>query len=174
MTIANKREQIWRSFNDKEYRHQFVGEEINVGLSFQIRSLRNRQDLKQGDLAKLLGVKQPLISAWEDPNYGKYSLSTLKDLAKAFDVGLLVRFVPFSVLADLTANLTSDLIAPANYVEEVRNHDLFVHINQMISTAGRDNISGTKTDSVPQLSSASPQPYEYVPREEEGRTLVTA
>lgn len=115
MTIANKREQIWQSLSDPEYRHQFIEEEINVGIAFQIRALRNRQELKQTDLAKRLGVKQPLVSSWEDPNYGKYSLATLKELAKAFDVGLLVRFVPFSRLVDWTAELTKDDIAPVTF-----------------------------------------------------------
>lgn len=118
MTIANKREQIWQSLSDIEYRHQFVEEEINVGIAFQIRSLRNRQKLKQDNLADLLGVTQPLVSSWENPNYGKYTLGTLKELAKAFDVGLLVRFVPFSTLVDWTVNLTSDIIAPPSFGEE--------------------------------------------------------
>lgn len=118
MTIVNKREQIWQSLNDPEYRHQFVEEEINVGIAFQIRSLRNRQELTQVKLAELLGIKQPLISEWENPSYGKYSLGTLKDLAKAFDVGLLVRFVPFNTLVDWTVNLTSDVIAPPSFSEE--------------------------------------------------------
>jgi len=120
MTIDDKREQIWQSLNDSEYRHQFVEEEINVGIAFQIRSLRDRQHLRQTDLAKLLGDKrkQPLLSEWENPNYGKYTLGTLKDLAKAFDVGLLVRFVPFSTLVNWTVNLTSDDIAPPSFGEE--------------------------------------------------------
>lgn len=120
MTIANKRDQIWQSLSDPDYRHQFVEEEINVGIAFQIRSLRNRQKLTQGKLAEVLGdkTKQPMISEWENPNYGKYSLATLKDLAKAFDVGLLVRFVPFSTLVDWTMELTSDVIAPPSFSEE--------------------------------------------------------
>jgi transcriptional regulator with XRE-family HTH domain len=118
MTIANKREQIRQSLSDPGYRHQFVEEEINVGIAFQIRSLRNRQKLTQGNLADLMGGKQPLVSSWENPNYGKYTLGTLKDLAKAFDVGLLVRFVPFSTLVDWTVDLTSDAIAPPNFSEE--------------------------------------------------------
>lgn len=118
MTITNKREQIWQSLNDYEYRHQFIEEEINVGIAFQIRSLRNRKDLRQEDLATLMNVKQPLVSSWENPNYGKYTLGTLKGLAKAFDVGLLVRFVPFSKLADWAANLTHDDIAPPTFEEE--------------------------------------------------------
>jgi len=118
MTIVNKREQIQKSLTDSEYRHQFIEEEINVGLAFQIRALRNRQHLKQADLAGLLHVKQPLVSSWENPEYGKYSLGTLKELAKAFDVGLLVRFVSFSTLVDWTANLSNNTIAPPNYNEE--------------------------------------------------------
>jgi hypothetical protein len=35
-----------------------------------------------------------------------------------FDVGLLVRFVPFSTLVDWTVGLTSDLIAPPSFNEE--------------------------------------------------------
>jgi len=175
MTTADKHDQIWRSFNDSEYRHQFVGEEINVGIAFQIRSLRNRQNLKQDDLAELLGVKQPLVSAWENPNYGKYSLTTLKELARAFDVGLLVRFVPFSMLADLTTNLTSNLIAPPSFKEEEQHRTMFVEINQMLSAASKENyLPGPPPDSATQLSTALPQPYEYSLMKEEDRVLVTA
>jgi transcriptional regulator with XRE-family HTH domain len=122
MTIDNKREQIWESLRDPEYRHQFVEEEINVGIAFQIRSLRNRQNLRQVELADRLGGKQSLVSSWENPDYGRYNLGTLKDLAKAFDVGLLVRFVPFSTLVDWALNLTSDTIAPPSFNEEDKYH----------------------------------------------------
>ena len=126
MTTANKREQIRQSLSDYEYRHQFVEEEINVGIAFQIRSLRNRQNLKQSELANKMGVKQPLISSWENLNQSTYTIATLKGLAKAFDVGLLVRFVPFSKLADLTAELTPDDIAPPSFSEEQRCTSPFV------------------------------------------------
>jgi len=116
--MTNKHTQIWESLRDPEFRKQFIDEHINVGIAFQIRSLRDRQKLTQVELAELLGVKQPLISAWENPNYGRHTLGTLKDLAKAFDMGLLVRFVPFSTLVDWTSNLTSDVIAPPNFGEE--------------------------------------------------------
>jgi transcriptional regulator with XRE-family HTH domain len=118
MTAINKSEQIRQSLNDPEYRHQFVEEEINIGLAFQIRALRNRQQLTQDELAKLLNGKQSLVSSWENPNYGKYTLGTLKDLAKALDVALLVRFVPFSTLVDWIVNLTQESIAPPSFKEE--------------------------------------------------------
>jgi transcriptional regulator with XRE-family HTH domain len=137
MTIDNKQEQIWQSLDDYEYRHEFVEEEINVGIAFQIRSLRNRQNLTQGDLAKRMGVTQPLVSSWEDPNYGKYTLGTLRELAKAFDVGLLVRFVPFGLLTDWAANLKPEDVAPPKFSEEQSSRTwltvlekLVVHANQ--------------------------------------------
>lgn len=116
--MNSKQEQMWENLRDKDFRGQFIDEHINVGIAFQIRSLRNRQNLKQSELAQLLGVKQPLVSSWENPNYGKYTLNTLKDLAKAFDVGLLARFVPLSTLIDWTVDLTSDAIAPPSFNEE--------------------------------------------------------
>jgi len=116
--MNSKQEQMWENLRDKDFRKQFIDEHVNVGIAFQIRSLRNRQNLKQSELAQLLDVKQPLVSSWENPNYGKYTLNTLKDLAKAFDVGLLVRLVPFSTLIDWTVDLTSDVIAPPSFNEE--------------------------------------------------------
>ena len=138
MTLANKHEQIRRSLDDTEYRHQFVEEEINVGIAFQIRSLRNRQELTQGELANLMDVKQPLVSAWENPNYGKYTLGTLKGLAKAFDVGLLVRFVPFSKLVDWTVNLTNDMIAPPNFIEEHTHSNLSYQLSAIMDSISED------------------------------------
>lgn len=123
MTLNNKKEQIWQSIDNLEDRIQFIEEEINVGIAFQIRSLRNRQNRTQDKLAELLGVTQPLISEWENPEYGKYTLKTLKDLAKAFDVGLMVRFASFGELVDTTANLTPDIIAPPSFNEEQRIRD---------------------------------------------------
>ena len=116
--MNSKKEQMWENLSDSNFRKQFINEHVDVGIAFQIRSLRNRQEITQSDLAKLPGVKQPLVSSWENPDYGRYTLKTLKDLANAFNVGLLVRFVPFSKLVDWTVDLTSDVIAPPSFDEE--------------------------------------------------------
>lgn len=146
MTIDNKREQIWESLHDSEYRHQFIEELINVGIAFQIKGLRNRQHLKQSDLARQLDVKQPLVSAWENPNYGKYSLSTLRELAKAFDVGLLVRFVSFHTLVDLEVNLTNDTIAPPSFAEEEKDQfaSFITNIKGKINVDANSTIDSAK------------------------------
>ena len=129
---TNKREQMWDSLREPEFRRQFIDEHINVGIAFQIRSLRNRQNLTQADLAKLLDVKQPLVSSWENPNYGKYTLSTLKEVAKVFDVGLLVRFVPFGLLVDWTTDLTPDAIAPPSFNEEQSGRALMTLLDKIL------------------------------------------
>ena len=49
---TDKREQIWESLRDPEFRKQFIDEHINVGIAFQIRSLRNRRNLTQANLAE--------------------------------------------------------------------------------------------------------------------------
>lgn len=136
-----RHEQMWNSLHDSEFRKQLIDEHINVGIAFQIRGLRNRQKLRQEDLAKQLGVKQPLVSAWENPNYGNYSLNTLKDMAKAFDVGLLVRFVPFSTLVSWTLNVTPNVIAPASFDEEG-------HPAMILPTADTSPITDTKDTDV--------------------------
>src|SRR4030042_2488923 len=132
--------QIWESIQDKESRKQFIDEHINVGITFQIYGIRQRQKLTQKGLAELLGdtKKQPLISSWENPNYGRYTLNTLKDLAKAFDVGLLVRFVPFSKMIDWTINLTGEVIAPASFTEEQSSIDFFNQLSRMLNKPAKN------------------------------------
>ena len=72
-----------------EFRKQLIDEHINVGIAFQIRSLRNRQNLTQAKLAEKLGgkKKQPMVAEWENPNYGKYTLGTLKELQRYLTLG---------------------------------------------------------------------------------------
>lgn len=140
----SKNEQMWESLHDPELRKQLIDEHINVGIAFQIHGLRKRQDLRQIDMARLLDVKQPLISAWENPNYGNYSLNTLKDMAKAFDVGLLVRFVPFSTLVNWTLNVTPNVIAPPNFNEEQKNRELLDNIQPQLFPVDFNPTTDTK------------------------------
>ena len=136
MSTTNRSDQMWESLQDPDYRKKLIDEHVNVGIAFQIHGIRERQGLNQKKLAERLGdeKKQPLISAWENPNYGKYTLNTLKDLAKAFDVGLLVRFVPFSKMVEWTANLSHDVIAPPNFTEEKDGIDFFRQFSEMKET----------------------------------------
>src|SRR5215204_4920633 len=97
-TTSARRQQIAASLQDKEYRDAFVAEHIDSGLAFQIRATRESRGWSQQELAQRAGMAQETISRLENPDYGKYTLTTLKRLAATFDMALVVRFAPFSEL----------------------------------------------------------------------------
>jgi len=111
----------------REVRATFVESNISKGLAFQIRSLREREGWSQQELADKIGSRQNAIYRAENPNYGKQTLTTLKKIAAAFDVGLVVRFVPFSELVDWVSGtprtvegLTSAALMVPAFEEEER------------------------------------------------------
>lgn len=79
-------------------RDAYVYEHVRNGIPFQIRALRKQQDWSQLELAKAANTSRTVITRIEDPNYGSLTLKTLYQIASAFGVALLVKFVPFSRL----------------------------------------------------------------------------
>ena len=118
----SKWEQLWNSLRNKEYREAFAAD-VGTGLAFQIRLLREKAGWTQEQLASRLGKPQPQVSQWENPDYGRYSLKSLNELAAAFDVALVVRFAPFSELVEWMVNLTPGRLASPSYEEEVAQAD---------------------------------------------------
>jgi transcriptional regulator with XRE-family HTH domain len=101
---------------DRDYRRGFVEGHTTDSIAFQLRAMRRAEGWEQKDVAERLGNAklQPMISRYENPDYGKYSISTLLELANVFDVALAVRFVPFSELVawDASANPEKDCPTP--------------------------------------------------------------
>jgi len=91
---------IRRLKRSPEARAKFVESNLSKELAFQIRALRDNKEWSQPELAEKVGTSQNAISRLENPNYGKATITTLKKLASVFDVGLVVRFVPFSQLVN--------------------------------------------------------------------------
>lgn len=105
-------------FADKEYRDAFVEANLRNGIAFQIRAIRKRQGLSQRELGDKMGRPQNVISRIEDPSYGKLTLQTLLATAQALDVGLSVRFVAFSELANSVVDVSDDALAVPSFEEE--------------------------------------------------------
>lgn len=114
-TNSTRFEQIFaRLARGKEHREAFVDSEIDIGLPFQIKAIRDAREWTQKELAEKSGKHQSVISQLETPGYGSLTLSTLRKLAAAYDVGLMVRFVSFSELARRAAYLsTADMKIPS-------------------------------------------------------------
>jgi transcriptional regulator with XRE-family HTH domain len=102
--LTTSAKQLLESWKDPEYRSQFVRERAQSSVALQIRALRDQRDgMTQAQLGERMGKAQPWISQLENPEYGKMSVTTLLDLAEAFDTDLEIKFRSFSrALYELT------------------------------------------------------------------------
>ena len=100
-------EKIWKKMRNKEYRDSFVSANISNTVSAQIHTMRQARGWTQSELAERSDMRQPRISALEDPDVDNYEISTLKRVAAAFDVALIVQFVPFSRIVSVSTSLKS-------------------------------------------------------------------
>lgn len=121
-TISNPKLDLLRELVDPEYRRGFVEGHAKDTIAFQLRQMRLAENWEQKDVAAKLGNSklQPMISRYENPDYGKYSITTLLDLAAAFDVALAVRFVPFSELVEWDWVSNDQTLRPSPYTRDTR------------------------------------------------------
>ena len=103
---------MWKALADKAYRHAYAAAHVGDYLAMQIHSMRSRSGWTQKRLADESGNTQPQISNWEASCEG-VNLSSLHKLAAAFDVALIVKFVPFSQLARETIGARADSMIPS-------------------------------------------------------------
>ena len=112
-----------RLMKSKEHRKAFVASQIKIGIPFQIRALREKRGQSQQEVATAAGMLQPRISAMESPGYGSLNLDTLQRIAAAFDVGLVVRFAPFSELMKWSETFSADEFEVADFEKESEGVD---------------------------------------------------
>ena len=101
MTLPSTRTKTaaWKTrLQDKETRDAYVDAQHTIGLSFQVWKLRQARGWTREQLAERSGIPKERIVHIEEPGRDPLTIQTLKKLASAFDVGLLVQFVPFSQL----------------------------------------------------------------------------
>lgn len=103
----------------KQHRAAYVSSQINIGLPFQVRALRKQREWDQKTLAEEAGMAQPRISAMENAGYGSFTIETLKRLADAFDVALIVRFAPFSELIRWSDKFSPDDFTVPGFEKEL-------------------------------------------------------
>lgn len=100
MSLYSKKGLIERIRRGKKARANLVSSNLDKGIAFQIRAIRDEQGLTQANLAREVGMTQNNLSRLEDETYGKHTLNSLKRIAEALDVALVVRLVPFSQYID--------------------------------------------------------------------------
>lgn len=96
MSLISKNKTAKEIIENKDFRHSYVWEHIKRIIPFQIRTMRTEREWSQAKAGEILGKPQNVISRLESPAYGKLSIQTLMEIARGFDVGLIIKFVPFS------------------------------------------------------------------------------
>ena len=117
--MSVQKEQLVALLRDKDFRDHFTADQVYELLAIQVRQLREKRQWTQAELGTRAGMQQVQVSRVENPDYKGARLTTLSKLAHAFDVALIVRFAPFSELADWLAHLSPASFEPVSFGEEL-------------------------------------------------------
>ena len=134
--IVNFSKRILSKLLSKKYRDAYVAESVRTGIAYQIRAMRDQRDhMSQTALGAILGKPQSVVSRLEDPDYGKHTVQTLLEVAAAFDVALLVRFVTHENMLRITSDASPEALEVASFgpsqVEALRR-ECFIRSNTNI------------------------------------------
>lgn len=103
---------------DKKAREQYAAELLDSFLALQIKTLRLQRGWSQEQLAKLAKKHQSQISAMEQIDFQSWTISTLRQLAKAFDLALVVKFESFGEFLDEVLPVERAALERASYAED--------------------------------------------------------
>lgn len=106
----------------KEYREAYAEAFANEYVATQIQLQRKQRGWTQEELGRRIGSNQGRISVYEDDEYGKWSLDTLRKLAGEFGLWLKVSFEAYSTLVYDVSHF-----APANLVRPAFDQDPAIH-----------------------------------------------
>ena len=113
-----RRQLIQSLGTSKAYRHAFVEEAIRTRITAQIKVLRDKQGWDYKQFASELKKKLAWAYRLEDPNAAPPTIPSLLEVAESFDVGLDVRFAPFSVLVDDAISLKPESFQVASFKDD--------------------------------------------------------
>src|SRR5579872_1956694 len=114
----NLREDLILNRDEKEYRQAYGEESTDISVGTQIKVLREQRGWRQEDLANEAGIQQPMVSRYENVNYSNWTLSTLKKLARAFDVWLDIRFRSFGDMVTETNRFSREALQVPSFSED--------------------------------------------------------
>ena len=117
--MFENKEQLTSLMEDPAFRHAFLADYLQEILATQIKAIREHQGLTQEQLGQAAhGMSQVQISRLENPDYSGASVNSLKRVAQALDVGLIIRYAPFSEFVDWVVNQSAEKFVPPSFLEE--------------------------------------------------------
>lgn len=153
--MFDNKEQLNALLEDPTFRRAFLADYVQEILAAQIRAIRESRGLTQEQLGKAAnGMSQVQISRLENPDYSGASVTSLRRLAQALDIGFIIRYAPFSEFVDWVVNQSPERLVAASFPEEqahMRESAAAVIVN--------DKIEFRTFTSVDAMSSGVPSPH---------------
>jgi transcriptional regulator with XRE-family HTH domain len=88
------KEHLKERMKDREFQKAWHGLDEEFEVVESIIQAREKAGLTQEQLAKRIGTKQPALSRLERGGFNRATLETLRKIAEALDVRLVVRLEP--------------------------------------------------------------------------------
>jgi len=86
------REFLKEKLKDKDFKKRYYKDLEKTRIAIEIAYFREKKRLSQAELAKIVNTSQSAIARLEDPDYKGYSINTLRKVADALDLELVVSF----------------------------------------------------------------------------------
>lgn len=96
--MSTKDDALKEELKDPEARRDYAEIFGNSSIALQLKALRLQRKWSQEELGRRAGMKQARISAMEQASYASWNIRTLRRLAEAFDLALIVKFESFGTL----------------------------------------------------------------------------
>ncbi len=116
--MKTHKEALVKKLKRKKYRDAYTEWNLKTGLACQIYSLRKTLGLTQEEFAEKIKTSQQVVSRIESDDYGKMTLGSLIKIAKGLDIGLLVKFVPFSEVVNDSVRDSNEILKASNILSE--------------------------------------------------------
>ncbi len=121
MTVTGYRPKLIEELAGKDFRDAYIADAVRTGIAFQIMTLRDQRGWSQAELGRRAGKPQSAISRMENPDYGRLTVTSLLELAAAFDVALSVRFVTVGAFLSDDEDVSPDALEVSSFSEQDLN-----------------------------------------------------
>ncbi len=138
--MSGIRKNIWKYLKDRVFRQSYVEEHVRAGVAHQIKAMRESRGWSQAQLAEKCGKSQSNIARIEDPDYGKFSIQTLLEIAHSFDVWLSLEFVSFSKGLARTADRSVRALNAISFEDEQSQSVYFSQALRANNNVGKFSI----------------------------------
>jgi hypothetical protein len=104
---------LLKKLTKKRYRDAYVQSHTRGFLAQQMRAFRGARS--QAEMGDILGKPQSVVSRLEDPTYGKWTLTTLLEVAQSLDKAVVVRFVDPETFSEFALDVGDDAQNPTSF-----------------------------------------------------------